>query len=124
MTESTLLKHIRLAATRAGAVLFRNNCGIAFYPAGQAVRFGLCEGSSDLIGFLSVPVSSLPLGSTVAVFVAVEVKAPGGRTARKRWVKQANFLDRVREAGGIGIVAASVEDLDVGLAKYKKGVRE
>ena len=40
-------------------------------------------------------------------YLAIEVKVPG----RKATDKQQAFLDRVREEGGIGFVAWSVEDV-------------
>jgi hypothetical protein len=44
------------------------------------------------------------IGRRVAVFVAVEVKAPG----RKATPEQINFLDKVRADGGFAGIARSV----------------
>lgn len=117
MTETPLTKRIMLAlATHMPtARIFRNNTGMGW--AGRLIsniagkvtlqdarplHAGLCEGSSDLIGWTSVEVTQDMVGNSIAVFTAVEVKQPGKRPTDK----QANFLHRVREAGGIGFVAS------------------
>jgi hypothetical protein len=60
------------------------------------MRFGL-KGSSDIEGIL-------PGGR----FLAVEVKAPGGRLSPE----QREFLERVRELGGLALVVKSWRELD------------
>ncbi|MEM7046052.1 MAG: VRR-NUC domain-containing protein [Pseudomonadota bacterium] len=80
------------------ARVFRNNVGVATYPGGERVRYGLCPGSSDLIGWMPVTITPEMVGKTVAVFLAVEVKGPRGRLSGA----QENFLERVKKAGGIG----------------------
>ncbi len=55
-------------------------------------------GSSDLIG--------CAMRGEVAVFLAVEVKSPTGRATPQ----QTQFLEAVRQAGGIGILARSVDE--------------
>jgi hypothetical protein len=44
-------------------------------------------------------------------FIAIEVKRPGGRVSPE----QERFLERVRAAGGIGLVAYGVDDVIDGL---------
>lgn len=103
--ESEIQREIRLAAGRAvpDCVLFRNNTGTAVHapgtPAESVVRYGVGgKGGADLIGLLRV--------GHVAVFLAVEVKTNIGRlTAEQRM-----FGLLVERAGGIFIVARSVED--------------
>lgn len=120
--ESTLQRRIQIALSQAGARALRNNVGIGW--AGEAQKFtsetivnvrpgdvvirnarplhsGLAVGSSDLIGWAPVTVDESMVGKTLAVFLAVEVKAPRGRVSKE----QENFLTAVRAAGGIGIVA-------------------
>jgi len=44
-------------------------------------------------------------------FIGIEVKAPKGVVSSY----QQNFIDRINEAGGIGIIARSLDDVIVGL---------
>lgn len=118
--ESTIQRQIMLAAAEAGYTLWRNNVGqawagkpvkrtpshitlVEYYP----IRFGLCRGSADLIGFKPHVVTGADVGKTLAVFAGIEIKTPRGRTSGE----QANFRAKVLEAGGIGIIARSAEDI-------------
>ncbi len=93
---------------KRGVRIFRNNVGVAIYSDGRRVRYGLCPGSSDLIGWKSVDVTPDMIGKKVAVFLAVEIKA--GKTTVKE--HQDNFIDVVREFGGIAGVVRDIEDVD------------
>lgn len=106
-SEARISSEIRLGSANIGAMLFRNNNGVAFNPDGRPVRFGLGNDSaklndvfksSDLIGF-----------NSVGRFVAVEVKASGWRFKENDDHEQAqrNFLDTVVKHGGIGLFATS-----------------
>lgn len=108
MRESTIHKQIMLAAPRHRCRLFRNNVGMLPDRYGQMVRYGLAVGSSDLIGWYSTSTST-------AVFLAVEVKRPG----EKPTTEQSRFLEAVRAAGGIAILATSVEDFVRGIDAYE-----
>ena len=99
--ETNIMHRVMLALSKAGAVVFRNNVGVAVAPNGGVVRYGLCNGSSDIIGWKPVTITPDMVGKTVAVFVAVETKSARGRTSKE----QDNFITRVREAGGITGVA-------------------
>jgi hypothetical protein len=90
--------------------LFRNNVGTAYQGKkgtinGQIViseprliEFGLCVGSSDLIGFTEVEITAEMVGQKIAVFTAVEVKKKGKKPTKE----QRNFLNMVIAKGGIG----------------------
>lgn len=79
-----------------GIFAWRNNTGAAKTDDGRFVRFGL-PGASDIIGVL-------PGGK----FLAVECKrSSGGRVSEQ----QKAFLEKVKSAGGVAIIAKSVEDL-------------
>lgn len=112
MQESELQRLIMLEASKMGTRLFRVNTGQGWM--GKIVRdhyeeshryitiedprplhAGLCTGGSDLIGWHR------------GLFTAVEVKSASGRLTPE----QANFLEQVNKAGGIGICARSVEDV-------------
>ena len=96
--ETPILQAIREALGREPDItLWRNSTGVLADASGRHVRFGLCVGSSDLIGILA------PLG----MLVAIEVKRPkGGRAS----AEQAQFIDLVKRRGGHGGFARSVED--------------
>lgn len=106
-TETDLLRALQLDATQRGLRLFRNNVGALTDIRGTVVRYGLCVGSSDLIGWTPHVVTSADVGRTVAIFTAVE----GKRLPRRVTPQQAAFLDAVQAAGGLGTVAYAVDDL-------------
>ena len=96
--ETTLMNRVRAACARF-ATLFRNNVGVAWRRDGVPIKFGLCRGSSDLIGWVPVQITERHVGATLALFVAIETKS-----ARRITPEQVNFLTRLAEAGGISIV--------------------
>ena len=106
MSEQTIQQQIRLACSRGATRLWRNNTGTLRDANGRPVTFGLCPGSADLIGFHTVTITPEMVGQTVAVFTAVEVKAPKGRPTPE----QTAFLDHVTAAGGLAGIARSVDD--------------
>ena len=80
---------------------------MAYHRDGSVVVYGLCVGSSDLIGFTPVEITQDMVGRRLAVFTAVECKRERGGGLSP---EQANFLRRVLEAGGFAITARSPED--------------
>ncbi len=98
--------------------VFRNNTGMAWQ--GQSVKkgslliiqnprplhAGLCEGSSDLIGWASVEITPDMVGRKIAIFTAIEVKTATGRSSPE----QRNFIQQVQQAGGIAGIARNEED--------------
>jgi len=113
--ESEILKDSMLAASENGAKVFRNNTGTAWQgdvvrlrggdiliKNARIVHFGLCTGSSDLIGWRPVKITQGMVGQTIAQFVAVECKTPSYNRASK---DQKNFLAQVRKAGGVAVIA-------------------
>jgi len=100
--ETRLLREIlRTFGARPGLRLFRNSVGMVRLPGGGAITYGLCSGSSDLVGWRTLP-------SGVAQFVALEVKTPEGRLT----AAQAAFLRAVARAGGIAGVARSLDEVE------------
>ena len=108
MSEATVLKKSMLSASSAGAKVFRNNVGIAFQPNGQVIKYGLCNGSSDLIGWVPVTITQDMVGLRIAQFLAIECKDKKGRATQE----QENFLSNVREGGGIGIITKTGDDVE------------
>ena len=101
MSETALQNKIRLAINAPNVRMFRNNVGML-----NGVQFGLCKGSSDLIGFTSKTITADDVGKQVAVFTAIEVKTPTGRVSKE----QTNFISLVNRFGGIGAICRSVDD--------------
>lgn len=121
--ESKIFNEILVAASKLGVRLFRNNVGAAWQgktvgigmgDAGvkllnpRRVKYGLCTGSSDAIGWTPVEIKPEHVGKTMAIFTAIETKG----TPRKATKEQINFIERVIADGGIAVVAYSVEDAD------------
>jgi hypothetical protein len=107
--ETVIQQNIRLALGKLPSVrMFRNNVGQAITQDGRPIQFGLCKGSSDLIGWKSITVTPEMVGQKVAVFTAIECKA--GRN--KPTQQQRAFISRVLTDGGIAGVAYSVEDAE------------
>jgi hypothetical protein len=104
MSEQQTQQQIRLALSRGPVRLWRNNTGMLLDRQGRPVTFGLCKGSSDLIGLRSVTIGPEHVGQTLAVFAAVEVKAPNGRTT----AEQGAFIEQVTAMGGLAGVARTV----------------
>lgn len=88
--------------------LYRNNSGVKGH-----VKFGLCKGASDIIGWESVKITQDMVGQRVAIFCAVEVKGPKGKATPE----QEEFLRLVDDAGGIAMVVRSVKEAQEGLGK-------
>ena len=105
-SEQAIQQHIRLACSHGSVRLWRNNTGTLRDANGRPVQFGLCKGSADLIGYRSIAITPEMVGTTVAVFLSIEVKTATGRLRPE----QQQWLDTVQAAGGIAGVARSVED--------------
>ena len=106
MKESNMQKLIMLAVSEKGSIVWRNNTGVLKNEAGIPIRFGLCKGSSDLIGITPVTITPDMVGNTVGVFTAIEVKTKTGRAS----AEQMQFIDAVNAAGGIAGLARSPAD--------------
>ena len=106
MPEQHIQQHIRLACSTGPVRLFRNNTGVLKDQHGRPVQFGLCKGSADLIGWTTRTITPDMVGQRVAIFTSIEVKTPTGRVRPE----QQAWLEAVKQAGGIAIVARSVPD--------------
>lgn len=129
MSETSIVQDVILAASKLGCRLFRNNTGLGWigHPIihvtkpiklnlnpgdivvrhGRALHAGLCKGSSDAIGFIPVKITQQHVGKTLAIFSAIEVKTPTGKTREE----QNAFISMVNSNGGIAGVARSTDDL-------------
>jgi len=113
-SEHEIQQHIRLACGRRAVRLWRNNTGALVDQQGRFVRFGLCKGSSDLIGLRSLEITPEMVGQRVGQFVALEVKTASGVVSSE----QRAFLQLVQQLGGVAAVCRSIEQaqavLDLG----------
>ena len=108
MSEQGVQQAIRLAlGTHPGIKVCRTNVGAFKAPDGRVIRYGLITGSGDLIGWRSLVITPDMVGTTVAQFMSIEVKTPKGVVRPEQQV----WADNVRKAGGIAIIARSVEDV-------------
>lgn len=106
MKESAIVQKVRAELSNGDIRLWRNNVGTLQDRTGAYVTYGLCPGSSDLIGYKSIMVTPDMVGKRVAIFCALEGK--GARypatDAQKR------YLALIRKAGGIaGIFRGVIE---------------
>lgn len=136
MKESNILKIISVKLSQLKVSIFRNNVGTGWVGEtfkiakpttlilnGKPVqvnpgdliiknprplRAGLHEGSSDLIGWKTVEITSEMVGKKVAIFVSIEGKTDFGRISDT----QAIWLQNVKNAGGIGYVCRNVQDVE------------
>lgn len=108
MKEKPILNEIMLSFTKQKARVFRNNVGMLEDKQGRKVRYGLCKGSSDLIGWKETIITPAMVGQKVAIFTAVEVKT-GKMKATK---EQGQFIDAVNIAGGIGMIVYSSHEAE------------
>lgn len=106
MSEHIIQQRILLAHGSGSVRLWRNNVGTLPDRQGRPVQFGLCKGSSDLIGLRTITIGPEHVGQTMAVFAAVEVKSATGRATPE----QRAFIDTVQAMGGLAGIARSVDD--------------
>lgn len=106
-TEKDIERQIIMETCKIGCRLFKNNVGSATIKNPETgkeyrVNFGLCEGSSDLIGWTPVVITKEMVGRTFAVFTAIEVKKDVTKKYNKRRMEtQQKFIDIVNKNGGI-----------------------
>lgn len=111
MTEKDVERKLILHASQCGATMFKNNVGKLRDERGNLVTFGLCKGSSDLIGWTPVVVTPEMVGSKIAVFTAVEVKL--NKHGKYRATDdQKHFISAVKANGGYAGVADCEKDLE------------
>jgi hypothetical protein len=116
MRESAVTSHIRLAAAQLNCPLWRNNCGGFYDNTGRFIRYGLGSeaklASSDFIGIRPVLITPEMVGQVLGVFTAVEMKAENWHFNKndKHLLQQKQFIDIVKEYGGLAGFATNVKD--------------
>ena len=102
--EATVQASVKLAASKAGWRLWRNNVGVLLDSRGVPVRYGLANESKqvnsmvksgDLIGIRPVLITPEMVGQTIGQFVSIECKREGWKPsatdgheqAQARWAE-------------------------------------
>lgn len=122
-SESRVQSLIRLAASKHGHKLLRNNSGALPDQTGRMIRYGLGNDSKalnavykspDLVGWTSVTITPDMVGKRVAIVTAVECKGSDfkGVPRNDRERAQAAFIEDVRKAGGIAGFCGSEADYE------------
>lgn len=90
-------------------MLWRNNRGQVELPSGARITYGVGpNGASDWIGYKSIIVTPDMVGQRIAVFLAVEAKAPRGEPTDD----QITFIDRINAAGGRAGIAHNAKQAE------------
>lgn len=99
-SERNIQAMILMALSEAGCLVWRQDTGAYKDPkSGRLIRYGLCKGSSDIIGLCAD-----------GTFLAVEVKSATGRVRPE----QETFIAAVKRAGGrAGVARSTQEALDI-----------
>lgn len=139
--ETNISQNCKVEASKRGARVFRNNRGLfltidAIVVIERAIKsFGLkgvidvlksgrlrkvragleAPGASDLIGWQTVTITPEMVGKNVALFVAAEVKQPGKYAS----AEQKNFIQNVKQAGGIAGIVHSPEEMAALVSAHK-----
>jgi hypothetical protein len=108
MNEATIQAAVRLAASRQGWQLWRNNVGVLLDSRGVPVRYGLandCKAvnanikSADLIGIRPVVITQEMVGMTIGQFVSLECKVDISKRDQRRDAQE-RWMVIVNAAGG------------------------
>jgi len=106
-SEKRIEQEILLALSKQGSRLWKNSVGMGYTKDGQPFRYGLGNGSSDIIGITPTVITQDMVGKTVGVFTAIEVKK--ARTGYGASDKQQAFIEMVRSLGGFAGIGYDVE---------------
>ena len=110
-TEKDVERTLILHASKCGSTVFKNNVGMYTDQRGNVIRYGLCTGSSDLIGWTPVTITEDMVGKKIAVFTAIEVKLNNNGKYKATDLQKA-FISAVNNAGGFAGVADCNKDLE------------
>lgn len=121
--EQNIIERMLVHTGQMGWRLFRNSVGLAWrgrvtesydlndrsrsyriveLSNARPIRYGLCPGSSPLIGLRTVKVTPEMVGKRIAQFCAIETC---GQILERLPDERRRFLHLVRKAGGYGAIA-------------------
>jgi hypothetical protein len=119
MRESSIQRDIRLhLGQKDDCQLRRNNVGAWQDGHGNWIEYGLGEGSSDLVGLVTLDMATPRL----ARVFCLEIKKPGGRTSKTRKEQQRLFRDCINKAGGYAAEVSSVEEAEEAYQRARAGL--
>ena len=111
LSEATVQQQVRLAASKLGMRLWRNNNGATFDQDGRMIRYGLANDSAslnkrikshDLIGITPHVVTQADVGRTLGIFTSLEVKRGDWKyRGTEREVAQRAWMEIILSLGGI-----------------------
>jgi len=122
LSESAVSSNVRIAASRRGWRLWRNNKGAGKLENGSFIRWGLCNESAvvgaqvrsaDLIGIRPVTITPDMVGQVIGQFVSVEVKAEGWKPSATNTHEQAQqrWADLINTLGGYAVIINNEDKL-------------
>lgn len=127
--ERNLITEVQLFFTSIGSRMFRNNTGQGWQgsigsksPSSitlinpRPIHSGLATGSSDCIGWTSVEITQDMVGKKIAIFTAIELKT--GKL--KATQEQENFIQAVKNGGGIGLIAYNTDQVKEEVQKWTR----
>jgi len=108
LKEANVQALIMMALSDAGCLVWRQNTGVLPDRNGRLVRFGLCVGSSDIVGIA-------PDGK----FLAIEVKTALGQPTDA----QLKFIKAVQRQGGrAGIARSAADAVEIACKPQPRGI--
>lgn len=121
-SEAEVLNDARLAASRLGWRLWRNNKGAGYMQDGSFIRWGLCNEtnslgshmrSADLIGIRPLVIGPEHIGLTIGQFVSLECKREGWRPSatNAHEIAQRRWADLVVSLGGHALITSTPESI-------------
>jgi hypothetical protein len=113
-TESDIVAACLQYLQLRGLFAWRQNQGAIPLPNGGFRRFVGLKGVSDILGILPQDVTVDGQVVRFGNFLAVEVKKPGEKPRRE----QREFLETVKQLGGIALVVHSVAELEEQLGPF------
>lgn len=113
--ETNILRKCWKRAAQLKTTLWRNNVGVVRFPDGSVVRYGLCNGSHDLIGFTDITITPAMVGKSLPVLTSFEVKTDTGRVTSE----QQTFLDFILSHNGISAIVRNEGDVEKALDDWR-----
>jgi hypothetical protein len=124
--ENVIQAEVRLALGRErDLVLYRNSVGVAKEwdartHTERVIRYGLANGSADLVGVLTVRVAFNGAERALGRFFALEVKRPGEQPT----AEQKQWATLMRARGAFVATVCSADDARAALARARAGASE
>lgn len=119
--EASAQAAIRVAASKKGILLFRNNVGAGKLDSGSFIRWGLANDSAamnrsvksaDLIGIRPVAITQADVGRVIGQFVSIECKRANWKySGSEREAAQLKWLTLIQANGGRAVFATGTEGI-------------